>query len=302
MAGEGSQKLTVEMDARFPSGPWRGFFIQKHRPPGRHWMDLQLTFRDSLIRGEGRDWVGQFVVTGRYQLEDGKCSWRKKYLGKHEVAYKGYNEGRGIWGTWEIPPLLKDGFQIWPHGMGDPSADCAMQAVEQPEWSETDSLEPIEAGAQYATVPRQPVRCEQKVVGIKFLTEGEVSATKLQQIFNAAYVKAELDDDGDLRITTDAGPKAIVTVDADRRILRFMSLYRLREDAPEEETHAFVNKMNDDVILVRFSVTRRHVLMADYYLSYEEGVLPYKVVKTLKMFGRVALGAIRQHDTRDLVK
>ena len=144
MAIEPANQLTPETDTRFPSGPWTGYFVQKHRPPGRHWMELQLTFRDSLIRGEGRDWVGKFVVTGRYQLEDGKCSWTKKYLGKHDVVYKGYNEGRGIWGTWQIPPLLKDGFYIWPLEMGDPTARRATQSVNELEWTETESLELVQ--------------------------------------------------------------------------------------------------------------------------------------------------------------
>ena len=106
-----------ETDERFPSGPWTGFFLQPALP-GRHWMELHLSFLEGKIRGEGRDWVGSFVVTGRYETETGKCWLSKKYLGKHDVAYMGYNEGRGIWGTWEmIDPPWKGGFHIWPEGM-----------------------------------------------------------------------------------------------------------------------------------------------------------------------------------------
>ena len=34
----------LEQDSRFPSGPWKGFFLQPVLP-GRHWMELNLTFR-----------------------------------------------------------------------------------------------------------------------------------------------------------------------------------------------------------------------------------------------------------------
>ncbi len=92
----------VESDERFPSGPWTGFFLQ---PPlvGRQWMELALTFRAGVVTGEGRDRVGEFLIRGRYEVESGQCWWSKRYLGRHDVSYMGYNEGRGIWGTWETP-------------------------------------------------------------------------------------------------------------------------------------------------------------------------------------------------------
>src|SRR5881227_325081 len=95
-----SSDQELETDPRFPSGPWTGFFLQP-LVPGRHLMDLRLTFRQGGMSGEGRDWVGKFVIRGRYNVQDGKCYWTKRYLGKHDVFYRGFNEGKGIWGTWE---------------------------------------------------------------------------------------------------------------------------------------------------------------------------------------------------------
>lgn len=110
----------LETDPRFPSGEWEGFFLQREIVPGRHGMELTLTFRKGSVHGEGRDRVGNFLIRGRYSVEDGKCHWTKRYLRKHDVAYVGYNEGKGIWGTWEVE-IFRGGFQIWPKGMGDPT-------------------------------------------------------------------------------------------------------------------------------------------------------------------------------------
>jgi hypothetical protein len=126
----------LETDPRFPSGPWTGFFLQR-AIPGRHRMDLRLTFRGGEIRGEGRDWVGNFLIRGRYALDDGRCHWVKRYVGKHDVHYRGFNEGKGIWGTWEIlielPPEYKTGgFHIWPEGMPDPSSPQLSEEAEPP--------------------------------------------------------------------------------------------------------------------------------------------------------------------------
>ena len=132
MFTERHEEADVEQDSRFPSGPWRGFFLQPLLP-GRHWMDLQLTFRAGTMRGEGRDWVGVFIITGRYEIDTGKCWWSKRYIGKHDVAYQGYNEGKGIWGTWEIDAVTwHGGFHIWPVAMGDPDTDKLAEAVEEP--------------------------------------------------------------------------------------------------------------------------------------------------------------------------
>lgn len=138
----------TEADPRFPSGAWTGFFLQKE-VPGRHWMELHLDFRDGVMTGEGRDRVGHFLVRGRYELEDGTCYWVKRYVGRHDVSYSGFNEGRGIWGTWEIPPYYKGGFHIWPEAMGDPTQRRLSAEADTPAPSpaEVPEEEPIPAGA-----------------------------------------------------------------------------------------------------------------------------------------------------------
>jgi len=115
----------LETDPHFPSGPWTGFFLQKLYP-GRHPSDLGLRFENGAMTGAGADWVGTFTVTGRYDIATGECHWSKRYAGKHDVFYRGFNEGKGIWGVWEIGPSptlghAKGGFHIWPEGMIDPS-------------------------------------------------------------------------------------------------------------------------------------------------------------------------------------
>ena len=118
-----SESAGLESDPNFPSGPWTGFFLQAHIPAGKHRMDLRLTFQSGVMTGDGLDLVGEFTITGRYEVESGHCHWTKRYVGKHDVFYKGFNEGKGIWGVWEIPLTLRGGFHIWPEGMPDPTGD-----------------------------------------------------------------------------------------------------------------------------------------------------------------------------------
>ena len=143
------QPADLETDPRFPSGPWIGFFVQKHPLVGKQWMELRLTFRSGVMTGEGRDIVGSFLVSGSYTVSDGRCYWTKSYLGKHDVLYTGFNEGKGIWGGWEIPAgpsssmRLHGGFHIWPEGMPDPSGETLMEEAEVPVEQEIDAAVPV---------------------------------------------------------------------------------------------------------------------------------------------------------------
>ena len=109
---------SFETDPRFPSGPWTGFYLMPHTGAQRHPTALTITFVDGTMTGSGADAVGPFNVHGTYSTEDGKCTWVKHYLRKHDVFYSGYNEGKGIWGMWDVPNSLgvawKGGFHIWP--------------------------------------------------------------------------------------------------------------------------------------------------------------------------------------------
>src|SRR5262249_12642936 len=95
------QASELEVDPRFPSGPWTGFFLQRLRP-GRNTMTLDMTLPNRQLHATGADGVGRFTFTGSYDAAGGSCSWTKHYLGRHRVSYEGQNDGRSIWGVWQI--------------------------------------------------------------------------------------------------------------------------------------------------------------------------------------------------------
>jgi hypothetical protein len=136
-----SQSANVEPDSRFPSGKWIGFFLDR-RIPGRHSMELTLTFSAGTMTGDGRDRVGNFTIDGKYEVVDGKCEFVKRYVKAHAIDYRGFNEGKGIWGTWELRQLgfvFTGGFHIWPEGMADPTQPVLEEEADIP--IETPSTE-----------------------------------------------------------------------------------------------------------------------------------------------------------------
>ncbi len=93
-------------------------------------MDLQLEFSNGRLTGTGNDDIGRFMVRGRYDSATRECYWTKTYIGGHDVFYRGFREGKGIWGTWEITIQFHGGFHIWPRqaGTGAAEAEAADQA------------------------------------------------------------------------------------------------------------------------------------------------------------------------------
>jgi hypothetical protein len=122
----------VERDPRFPSGEWKGFWVQRGMP-GRQWMRLALEFNGGAIAGEGRDIIGPFVLAGSYDLKSGRCTLLKRYVNQHAVAYEGFNDGDGLWlwGTWKLPDD-SGGFHLWPKGEADPTGSTLSQEAEIP--------------------------------------------------------------------------------------------------------------------------------------------------------------------------
>jgi hypothetical protein len=101
-------------------------------------MDLVLTFADHAVSGDGSDDIGHFVVIGRFDSTNGDCNWTKTYIGGHDVYYRGFREGKGIWGLWELPSE-SGGFHIWP--LGQQEGEQHHETAEEPAPLETVARE-----------------------------------------------------------------------------------------------------------------------------------------------------------------
>lgn len=137
-----TQLSSLELDSRFPSGEWHGFYLQPAVGKGRFRMSLCLTFKDGSLCGEGQDSVWKFIIKGRYDLRSGEVTFHKHYVGMHSVYYRGFAEGKGIWGVWEISSPRggfsdKGGFHIWPKGMAEGAGEELAEEAKVPGEVET---------------------------------------------------------------------------------------------------------------------------------------------------------------------
>ncbi|MGA2501090.1 MAG: hypothetical protein ABSH20_25415 [Tepidisphaeraceae bacterium] len=137
---DGKAPESLETDERFPSGEWTGFWMQRSIYRGaRSWMELQLTFAGGVLRGEGRDRIGEFTILGQYDLKSAEVTFTKTHP-THDVFYRGWAElDKGIWGLWKLP-FDRDGFHIWPKGMSDPTGSNLKAEADAPVEEEEPAL------------------------------------------------------------------------------------------------------------------------------------------------------------------
>lgn len=117
--------------AHFPSGRWVGFYTYA-KDSSRFMMDLVLKFHHGIMVGEGADGIGDFTLSGYYEESSRECGWTKTYAvtaGGHSVIYIGYQEKKGIWGTWSINQT-KGGFHIWPIGDHSTTLNSHLESAE----------------------------------------------------------------------------------------------------------------------------------------------------------------------------
>lgn len=132
------------------------------------------------------------------------------------------------------------------------------------------------------------------------LPEEEVTAVKVMATLKAAFIKCEIDEDGDVRIE-DEGVITFVSVDPKRTLIKYFSFWKMKEDVPLEKKHELVNTWNNELIFVKFYVTRPTTLATEYWLTYENGIPPHMIVTAYRLSKKVVVGAISNNDPDDII-
>ena len=120
------------------------------------------------------------------------------------------------------------------------------------------------------------------------LAAAEITVAAMQNIFDKLGYKSSYDDDGHLLVESDTAYVNIL-VEPNGHFLRFVSGLELNEFADEELKLALVNRLNDEVQLVRFFIPNPGSLRADYTLLYDAGLTVERIVSSLERFAEIVL-------------
>lgn len=120
------------------------------------------------------------------------------------------------------------------------------------------------------------------------LDEKQITLSKLAELFDNAYLDFEKNDNR--IIVNENDINVLINIVTDRKripLLAFMTFSNRNTD----NMLKIINKMNDDLILVRFSLNEPDddgtTLVGDYSLSYEHGLIDRHLISSIKTFSLV---------------
>jgi hypothetical protein len=134
------------------------------------------------------------------------------------------------------------------------------------------------------------------------IAENDVTKAGLAEIFKRAFLRTSFDNDGDLIVDID-GARIIITLDQANKLIRFMYIYPTKKSVDVNAKQIVINRLNNELMFTRFAIPqeRPDLLVADYYISYEEGIPAFQLVSAVRLLRRVILGAMRICDQNGIL-
>ena len=125
-----------------------------------------------------------------------------------------------------------------------------------------------------------------------------INSDTLKKLFEEAYMDVSVDTDGDLIVKDNY--RCYLRPDPDGRLISIYAIFGANAAAVDQDKLAYVNKVNDQVKLIRASVSANGKFFYDYYLSVEGGITKRAVVLAVRRFFSCLSSALRE-DTGNVV-
>lgn len=128
----------------------------------------------------------------------------------------------------------------------------------------------------------------------EYLDEKSVTVQVVMQLLKRAFIKCELDNDGDIKFNMD-GYKGYIEIDQDRKIIKFLMIFGLVETATDLDKLELVARLNSNIIFNQFYVHNGSIF-SSYYLLFEEGIPSYQLMASLKKFVNITIKSFADED------
>jgi hypothetical protein len=135
-------------------------------------------------------------------------------------------------------------------------------------------------------------------VADEFIYPEEINADALKKVFEDNYMDVSIDTDGEVVVTEDW--RCYLRPDPDGRLVLVYASFGSSTEASEEAKLDYVNRVNDQVKLIRASVTASGKFFFDYYFSIEGGVSRRSIVMAVRRFHKCLRLALDE-DTANVV-
>jgi hypothetical protein len=126
----------------------------------------------------------------------------------------------------------------------------------------------------------------------ELLLPQDANSATLKQLFDDAYMETTVDTDGDVKIKERYS--CFLRADPDGRLIALYAIFGANPGAQLEAKLEFVNRVNDQVKLIRASVMPDGRYFFDYYLPVDGGITKKAVVLVTRRFLSTIEAAMQQ--------
>jgi hypothetical protein len=126
----------------------------------------------------------------------------------------------------------------------------------------------------------------------------QVTADFLYSLFHTAYFDVHRDEADDVYIQDGFITWAFPQEDGSQ--IRLMSQFNGKPDVPRSDKLEYVNKVNDQLRLIRAYVDADEDIGFDYYMSIEGGTTRRSIALTVRRFTDYVRAAVQQ-DSQDVI-
>ena len=134
----------------------------------------------------------------------------------------------------------------------------------------------------------------------EMLRPEDLSDQLLEAIFEPTDLETRRDDDGDLVVTR--GVSCYVMPTAENERIMLMTFVGMKEGVDRAEKLEFVNRVNNDMSVVRGHVNERESVVFDYHIPVRGGISGEAIVEATRFFLLVIAHAIDRCDQGDIVR
>jgi hypothetical protein len=129
-------------------------------------------------------------------------------------------------------------------------------------------------------------------VSDEFIYPEAITADALKLLFEEAYMEVTIDSDGDLIVKDNY--RCYLRPDADGRLISIYAIFGASDGAAAADKLAYINRVNDQVKLIRASVSSNGKFFFDYYLTVEGGISKRTIVMSVRRFFSCLGSALRE--------
>lgn len=135
---------------------------------------------------------------------------------------------------------------------------------------------------------------------VEVIQPEHIAVEQLRMLFDEAGLQTNIDNDGDLTVTSGVTCYVIAPQPCERVLL--LAFLGVKDDTEQQQKLEFANRVNNEVSTVRARVNAKGAVLFDYHIPVAGGITGQAIVAATEFFLQATAHAANACDTDDIVR